>query len=442
MILTLLCLLVLTINAYSADLPVSKMQNAISGVAQSKMLSNGFLAADPRYNATIRAIGGAAIGYTAEAVAVTSLGITAPAWVSIAAIALAGYAGILALDAGVKWLFKDRNSVQVGDNPQSVNTPAGMPIPTVIWCWQSSVCSGTKAGACTGIPGSTGESQGRTFQRAYNMVGDECHSFWTFSDTGQVYDVGVAGAIIQYTSNRTACPGISLSGTNGICPASNFPEPAAAPVKTLSDAANGLTDAQKAAALNPQIVADLANDFWREAAAAPGYDGLPYDATQPITATQAQAWQQAHTDYWPSVGDFVAPQAAPSGGTASSPFTMPTVTAPVSSADPTTQPSTGTNPSTEPLSNLGPDPGIGAPGLEPIPTAQQIIAPLTNAFPSVKSFVVPNIDAQCPTWQVPVFGKDIDFTNHCALLEQARPTLFAVMAVVYALMALFIVLRA
>jgi hypothetical protein len=46
----------------------------------------------------------------------------------------------------------------------------------------------------------------------------------------------------------------------------------------------------------------------------------------------------------------------------------------------------------------------------------------------VKSFVVPNIDAQCPTWQVPVFGKDIGFTNHCALLEQTRPTLVAVMA--------------
>ncbi len=257
-----------------------------------------------------------------------------------------------------------------------------------------------------------------------------------------VLDMGPTGAPEKIVSNTTLCPGISLTASAGKCPASNFPEPAAAPVKTISDAAADLTQAQKATALDPQIIAQIANEFWQSAASAPGYNGLPYDATQPITAADAAAWQASNPSYWPSVGDFVAPQAAPSGGTASSPFTLPTSATPVSSADPSTQPSTGTNPSTQPLENLGPDPGIGSPALEQIPTAQQILSPLMNLFPSLKSFVVPSIDAACPHWSFSVFSRQYTIADHCTLLENIRPSLYAAMAVAYALMALLIVLAA
>ncbi|MCA1323757.1 hypothetical protein [Herbaspirillum sp. alder98] len=443
MIRNIVLALILALFAQAASAlqaPVSKMQNAVSGAAQQKMQSRGFTPSDPRYSSTLMNMGGSIAGLAAGAAVTAIAGATAPAWVTLFAAGVVGIAVAAAVQDGLNWYFKDSGQVQVGDNPQSINTPAGLAAPSEMWCY-GTLCSPSKDATCSFRPEGSGTSQGRTYITTHAPVGTECHAIWTFTDTGFQVDIGASGAPSLYGRNTRICPGIGLSATNGTCPASNFPEPAGAPVKTLADAVSALTEAQKAMPLSPQIVADLANEAWKDAAAAPGYDGLPYDATNPITATEVATWQSANPTSWPSVGDFVAPQPAPSGGTAGTPFTMPTSTTPVQVMDPTA-PSTGTNPSTEPLSNLGPDPGIGAPGLEPIPTAQQIIAPLTNAFPSVKSFVVPNIDAQCPTWQVPVFGKDIGFTNHCALLEQTRPTLVAVMAAIYALMALFIVLRA
>jgi len=121
---------------------------------------------------------------------------------------------------------------------------------------------------------------------------------------------------------------------------------------------------------------------------------------------------------------------------------LPTSPTPVAEQDPTTTPKTGTNPSTEPLQNLGPDPGIGAPALEPIPTAQQILSPLLNLFPSLKNFVVPNHNATCPKWSVHLFDRDVPLQDHCPMLEQVRPTAYATMAAVWILIALFIVLAA
>ena len=434
-------LVLVTQMALAAEVPVSKMQNALSGVTQQKMKSEGFLSIDPRYNRTQVAIGGLAIGYAAEAVAVTALGVTAPAWASVAAIAIAGYAGILAIDAGVKWIYKDKNSVQVGDNPASPNTPAGLSPPSTVWV-KNGVVGGTKDAACTGQPPSSGMTGSHPWTVYHVMVNGVCEGFRTFTDTGSVVDAGPDDTFTVVTNNTTRCPGINLSASAGKCPASNFPEPAGAPVKTISDAADALTAPQKAAPLNPQIIADLANDFWREAATAPGYDGLPYDATKPITAAEVATWQAANPTSWPSVGDFVAPQAAPSGGTASSPFVMPLSPTPVTSADPSTNPSAGTNPSTEPLTNLGTDPGIGAPALEPIPTAQQILSPLLDLFPTLKNFAVPNHSSVCPKWTMHILNSDYTLQDHCPMLEQIRPTLYAVMAVAWVLIALFIILAA
>lgn len=438
MLLTVLLVLFSQV-AFAVQVPVSKMQNAMAGVTQQKMQSNGFLAADPRYNRTQVAIGGLAIGYAAEAVAVTALGITAPAWASVAAIAIGGYAAMLAIDAGVKWILKDKNGVQIGDNPASVNTPAGLPAPGTIYC-VGSVCSANQSAACVNYPLTSGSNEYFTFTYAYVLRGTQCIQIRTTS-TGVVSE-GVWGYVEPFTNNKSLCPGIGLTAATSGCPASNFPELPPAPVKTISDAAADLTAPQKAAPLNPQIIADLANDFWREAATAPGYDGLPYDATKPITATEAATWQAANPTSWPSVGDFVAPQAAPSGGTASSPFVMPLSPSPVTTADPTTNPTTGTNPSTEPLQNLGTDPGIGSPALEPIPTAQQILAPLLDLFPSLRNFVVPNHNAVCPKWTMHLFDRDIVAQDHCAMIEQVRPMAYSTMAAVWLILALFIVLAA
>ena len=443
LILMSLCLLVLALDAVAGALPVSKMQNAVSGVTQAKMQSRGFAANDPRYNGTLAGVGAGIAAAATQAATVTALGVTAPAWATVAAGAAAaaavGAAVYFAIDAGLKWLLKDGNSVQIGDNPESINTPGGLPPPMTIYCLNAA-CGVSEAAACMGQTKGSGTAGNLTWTSAYAFTNGRCNTIRYYSDghTSEMF----WGSATKYTSNRGYCPGINLVPANGVCPASNFPEPNSAPVKTISDAANDLTVPQKNTSLDPQIIADIANEFWKAAASAPGYNGLPYDATQPITSADAAAWQAANPGYWPNVGDFVAPQAAPSGGTAATPFTMPTSTKPVSSADPATQPNTGTNPSTEPLQNLGADPGIGAPSLEAIPTAQQILSPLMNLFPSLRNFVVPGLDAACPHWSFVVFNRQITLSDHCSLLESIRPTLYAAMAVAYALLALLIVLAA
>jgi len=75
-------------------------------------------------------------------------------------------------------------------------------------------------------------------------------------------------------------------------------------------------------------------------------------------------------------------------------------------------------------------------------TAQQILSPLLNLFPSLKNFVVPNHNATCPKWSVHLFDRDVPLQDHCPMLEQVLPTAYATMAAVWILIALFIVLAA
>ncbi|BEV16840.1 MULTISPECIES: hypothetical protein [unclassified Herbaspirillum] len=431
--------------SFAAAVPVTRMQNSMSGVVQAKMQSRGFASNDPRWVSTLSNVSSSIAGGLASAATVTLLGVTAPAWVTVAAPIVAGVAVALTVDAAIKWIFKPDGTVQVGDNPASVNTPAGLKPPSVVYIFSNAV-AGSPQAACSGAvytdftaPGGHGT------QHAELKSDGNCHLIRVYTyDSGasETIDMGSLNAPTKSSNNTTLCPGVKLTASAGVCPASNFPEPPQAPVKTVSDAAAGLSDAQKAQPLNPQVIADLANDFWKAAASSPGYNGLPFDATNPITAADAAAWQSANPSSWPTVGDFVAPQAAPSGGTAATPFTLPTASSPVATADPSATPSTGTNPSNQPLENLGPDPGIGAPSLEPTPTAQQILQPILNLFPTLTNFVVPGHSAACPTWTIQVFNKDIAMTQHCVLLEKIRPTLYAAMALVWVLVALFIVLAA
>ncbi|WP_343743264.1 hypothetical protein [Herbaspirillum huttiense] len=447
------------VNAPAAQVPVTKMQNALSGVIQAKAVQRGFTPADIRVTNTMYRASTPLLDAVVEATELKNArGIASRlgTWGAIAAV-ITGAAYALGY-YGAMWYYSSDGKVKTGSDPQSVNTPAGMAVPSEIWCW-SNVCGSSREAACSYRTKGSGTVQGRTYAITYEPAGNDCHAIWTFADTGQKVDAGSAGSAQLKSGNTTACPGISLSASGGKCPASNFPEPAPAASIEDSAAAESMPAADKASPLPLQPVADIANNAWREAASRPGYDGLPYDATNPITSADVSSWRDANTNYWPTMGDFVTPQQVsysdpgsgpvtnPITGTTSpaaqTPFGLPTSSTPQSSVDPATSaPNTGTNPSTEPVQNLGPDPGIGAPPLEPIPTALQIISPTMNIFPSLKSFVVPSVDAQCPTWDVPVFGKQIALKDHCPLLEQSRPTLYAAMAVAYALIALFIVLRA
>jgi len=445
----LLAFFVMSNQCFAFQAPVSNMQNSVSGVIQSKLAARGINTNDPRTAQTITGSTSAVIGSALLGAANAST-VAGATWATVAAgaalggaIALTGVAVALAVGGAYAWLFKDDGKIQIGDNPASPNTPAGLAPPTIIYCGDNFVCGPTPQAVCSGQPTSRGNfnNQPGTYFHEFESDG-HCHLRYKFDSLSTVPDFGADTDPRKITSNTTSCPGIGLTATAGKCPASNFPEPAAAPVKSPDQAISDVPAVERVKPLNPLIVADIADAMWREAAAAPGYAGIPYDASDPITATDAATYQAAHPNTWPTVGDFISPQTAPTGAPANSPFVLPTSPTPVQTQDPSTPPQTGTNPSTEPLENLGPDPGIGAPSIEPIPTAQQILQPLLNLFPTLRNFVVPNHNAVCPKWSVHLFDRDVQLQDHCPMLEQARPTAQATMAAVWILIALFIVLAA
>jgi len=92
--------------------------------------------------------------------------------------------------------------------------------------------------------------------------------------------------------------------------------------------------------------------------------------------------------------------------------------------------------------NLGTDPGIGAPTLETTPTAQAILNPVFNLLPSFRNFVVPAHSGACPKPSMTIFNKYMVMDAHCTVLENIRPTLYAVMFFVWLLLGALIVLAA
>jgi len=401
-------------SSWAAAVPVSNMQNAVSGVIQAKMKSRGFAANDPRWGATLQNAGATIGGAAAAAAVITLAGITAPAWVTTGlAVGLAGlftYGINLAIDGAVHWFQNSDGTITVSG---ASATPDPSLQPGQCYGWQSdSICSGTSSGAIA-----------------------EKVARW--NDSTIFWDPSCLAIVL------ISCGVGKLSGPPSIIAGTPTAGSASPPVTgSISSVAATVSPSDSAKPLNPAVVATLADSAWKQAAQQPGYDGLPYSVTDPITATDAAAWQAANPGNWPTVGDAIAPQAAPSGGTASSPFSLPNSATPVSTADPGNQTTPQTNPSSAPQANLGPDPGIGAPSLEPTPTARSILDPLLNLFPSLRNFVVPNHSADCPKPSIPLFGKTLALDGHCALLEAVRPTLYAVMAFVWVVIALFIVLAA
>lgn len=402
----------------AAPVPVSNMQNAISGVVQAKMMKRGFAANDPRFGATLQTAGTQIAGAAAAAALVTAAGVTAPAWltagVAVGLGALLGMGLDLAID-GIKWLLNPDGSVSA----PGATTPLQPYMGRTDWVDGSYVEAIHLNGSCLpDVNGTNGTLSGK-LPFNYWCAGPG----WPGDTT-----LPMNGSILNATGTSPASSGTGTSTT----------------VPDMPSAISALSPEMKARPLNPQIIAAIADSAWKQAASQPGYAGLPYDAANPITTVDAQAWQQANPTNWPTVGDAAAPQAAPVGGTAASPFSLPNTSGQVvSTADPATDPSTGVNPaSSQAQSNLGPDPGIGAPGLEATPTAQMILQPVLSLLPSMRNFVVPSHQSVCPTPSVDVFGKHLVLDAQCTMAEQSRTTLYMVMGFVWLFLAVLVILAA
>jgi hypothetical protein len=227
-------------------------------------------------------------------------------------------------------------------------------------------------------------------------------------------------------------------------------QPASQQYSTLDSAVAGLSVTDKASKLSSDALARVVDSAWARAAAQPGYQGLPYSATQPVTAADAAAWQAENPSEAPTLGDVLLPASLPGAST------VPVSTTVSVSQLPSTDPATGgtTDPAPTGTQNVnvvnvptvrvewGVDPAVGTPSLEQTPTASSILSPLLNLMPSLRTFVVPSHSSVCPKPAFSMFGRQIVMATHCAMLDDVKPTLYAVMAFVWLMLGAFIILRA
>jgi hypothetical protein len=307
---------------------------------------------------------------------------------------------------------------------------------------------------------------------------------WAFG-TNSVTQANVWSAVFPCTGTQAACTdgwvgtGKSCSSVAGasagtwivscscaLNQSGSCTSPSSTPVGTTSPmatAASALTAAQKTQPVSYEAMTQMINYLWQKAAQRPDYTGLPYSATQPVTASDVQTWANANPTIYPTVGSLLAPVTDPSGfapsvttSTGSSVVGATSATAPAVTTTTTTTNSSGVTTSTatsngaaQPVTvmnkvsvDLGVDPAIGSPTLEITPTANAILAPILGLLPSFQNFAVPSHTAACPMPAFDVFGKHFVMDTHCTLFEQQRSTLYSTMLLAFMLIAIFIVLSA
>lgn len=443
--LLLLCvtLMLMAPEAQAQALPKpSNVNRAISGALQDSMRSRGFAANDPRFGNTLARISPVLSGVAGTTAAAVTIGaMTAPAWASVALAAGIGavvtYAVTLAIDGAVKWLFGD-STIDVNVDPTNIEG-VGIALGGAYWS------AGSPRGTIYGGDGiSVARQSYSEFAAQYGVTASPICSI----------NGGIAAcvasepdAIGSYLSRQAlyysdGSPASCLPGhfflNNGCIPYT------ATPGQNLKDATpqraiEALPAEELDKPLNPAIIAALANQAWQQAASQPGYDGLPYPQSNPITQAEVQPWLQANPQYAPTVRDFVSPN--PVTEAAPNPWALPsnpTAAHPV----PSTPNTSTTNPAQDsPQTNLGPDPGIGAPSLEAIPTAQQIANPILQLAPDLRGFQASGQSGVCPKPTIELYGTHV-MDAHCKLIEDNKQVLQLAMAFAWAAMALFIVLSA
>lgn len=416
----------------TADAAYWNMNRAMSGVLSEGMEARGFSNADPRLRNTLARISPHLTGIAGSTAAAVTVGaVTAPAWATVALAAGIGavvtFAVGLGLDSLVKWLFRDSKI----DAYSSALSPANVPgtfVGNDVWCTNQ------------GGGGCAASAEAMATQAASNL-GQSAVS-GSYDSSGGVFTLKTNTGLSIYVSKGKAavsCPaGHYYKGSQ--CVPLTFPGDAIRPSLSPGDAIKGLPESELSKKLNPMLLAALANRAWQQAAQQPGYDGLPYPQSNPITSTEAARWAQAHPEYWPTVRDFVRPNPVTTGNP--NPWALPSnPTAP--ELTPSPQPNEGTtNPAKDqPQLNLGSDPAIGAPTLEQIPTAEQIADPILQLAPDLRHFEAQGHAGICPKPTIELYGTHV-LDAHCKLIEDNKQVLQLAMAFAWAAMALFIVLSA
>lgn len=437
----------------TVDPAYANMQRAVGGIVNQHVAANGYASSDPRTYQTLRAMGTAAVSGVAAAGAGVLIAGSSIAWGSVLAIAVVGsvisYGVSLGLDQLTKWIFSS-NGV----------TPVIVPATTANQLLNGSVavCSGgfTGGGTCA-----TSEADLMAYY-ANKVCGANpincgvvpCHpSANPKSVCIGLTNTDASGQPIYYTLSfytpssgvftGASCPVGQISSANACVPLITNTTATKIPLAT---AVSGLSPQALAQPVDYASMALMINKLWKDAAAQSGYQGIPYDATNPVTSTEVQSFAQANPASYPTVAALTAPiggagSAAVTSGLA--PSTTISPTAPVTPAVPVNPPTTTVIAPPAPTTDLGVDPNIRF--VPPVaPTAQSILDPILNMLPGWRTATFTQ-DGTCPkpTFDfAPFMNLTVTMESHCNLLEQNRALISSIMSGVWLLIAALIVLSA
>lgn len=440
----LICCLFAMQSAWAQALPnlepqPERVTRAVSGALQQGMQKRGFAANDHRFmNTVARASPVMSVAAGSTAAAVTVGVVTAPAWATVAIAAGIGavvtYAVGLGIDSLVDWLFRDDGLIDQSSAENSTYPSHAFSAGDRVWTykdWQGVQHYGANADALA---------------REYRYVDMKRQGFLhiseptCFADGTTGYWCGNYRVILSGTAPVSCGAGMQAIGSN--CASFSYPLPTTFPDAdglTPQQAINNLTDEELDKPLNPALVAALANLAWQQAAQEPGYDGLPYPQADPLTASDVAPWVQANPERAPTVRDFVSPNPAPNSN--SNPWALPSNPSAPNQAPAAPNQNTANPGAENPTANLGPDPGIGAPTLEAIPTAQQIAQPILDMLPDLRGYTPSSYTGECPRPTIELYGTHV-LDAHCSLIDDNKAIIQAAMLLAWALIALFIVLSA
>ncbi|WP_150118999.1 hypothetical protein [Massilia sp. NR 4-1] len=413
------------------------MNTAVGGVISHKVGRWGFAANDPRFNATMAGVGA---GVTTVVVGGLGVAVGAATWPAV----LVG-AGVSALVSGAvawgqdsvyKWLFNSGGTITSDGAPaQQPSGPVNYAAMTAGGVYYElgyggRVWSGGSASAVVQSyvsykygdwPWGFSFEDSRVWFYIDNPSGNQGSAHWETISVGKYSTGAPASCEAGQVYSGGACIGV---------PGYKPPAPANVTNATVADAIANVPSAELAKPLSNEMLALAANAAWKSMSANTP-NSLPWSASDPITPADVAAWKAANPSSVPTVGDAIGPVASP--GSNAVPIAQPG-----SSPAPGPAPTPGTGAPVD----LGPNPNTPPPSLAAIPTAHQILAPLLNLMPGLKSFTVPTHSASCPKPSFVALEKTYTIESHCTLVENNRALIEAAAMLCWALISVFIILRA
>ncbi|MGQ7936994.1 hypothetical protein [Paraburkholderia sp. D1E] len=432
------------VDAQQLPTASAAVDKVIAAAVEAKASQLGYTSLSEVVQATEAAMSNVA-AQAAASEGTTAAWLTLPA--ALRAAALLTVPTPLGNDSVDQWTYNADGTVTISGNPQVTGGGVTPQFPAltsggVLWVGPGSACEGADAQAA-------GQSCLQMYAAEYDYVS------WNVPCTQSGNSAVCSGTAVTNTGqNRAPSFTVTLSPNtysgatcatglyyNGACQSyvSGTPAPTVT-TQTLSPAAAiaDIPSTDDSIPLGPTIIAGLADALWQNASQNPGYDGIPYPVDNPITSSDASSVESGSPSSWPSIGAATSSVSSPSGAaTDNNPYAIPNSTNPSGSA------ASSTAAASPPVTvDLGPDPGIGTPTLETIPTAAQILAPILGLLPDLRAYTVPSHTAVCPEPSFDLWGSTYTFTAQCVLLEAHASAIYAAFVLAYSIAALFIVLTA